>query len=43
VAALFEDEPQTGAGALLRLIYRVVEVNDGSDLHGETGAMLSGR
>jgi hypothetical protein len=25
------------------LIYRLVEVNDDGDLHGETGADLSGR
>jgi len=25
------------------LIYRLVEVDDGTDLHGETGGALSGR
>jgi len=25
------------------LIYRLVEADDGSDLHGETGSALSGR
>jgi hypothetical protein len=26
-----------------RLIYRLVEADDGTDLHGETGGWLSGR
>jgi hypothetical protein len=33
-----------GCAALIyRLIYRLVEIDDGTDLHGETGGALSGR